>query len=476
MHATIRFRPNDAQAAVLPTADIHVGPRIKKPRDIERLAQSIEETGLRTPISVTVKDGRFVLLAGARRLEAVRLLGRDEIPAHLIDPENMDRPTGLLRRVPLELRVEISEEAEHDSFVPSELYAAYCRLLPYAKEEAKERQRQGGRLKASAKLAGVQKGNAIDLIAQALNTSRGTLKKIVEVYEAAAKNSIFQAFAEEMDADGKVDAGYQAFRAAIKKAKSDARHDEIIANARKHDLAKKRYPILLVDPPWDVPLCRGAQPYPTLSISKICEFRVDDGRLVRDVASDDAILFLWFPGCLVFELPQILAAWGGWTLRHFLCWPKFPGTPGGHALFQHESVAVCTRGNFPLPNILMTTLITQRPLDTGNGFYNAPAHDARHSSKPDRLYEMIEQHYPQYFGPETNNSPLALELFARNYRPKWDGQGYEYPGRLGRIIEVRSESTATLLSPRSEIDVAGGALDAAPVQASQDDNAEQISR
>jgi hypothetical protein len=42
---------------------------------------------------------------------------------------------------------------------------------------------------------------------------------------------------------------------------------------------------------------------------------------------------------------------------------------------------------------------------------------------------MIEHAYPQYFGDETVESPLALELFARTYRPRWDGQGYEYPGR-----------------------------------------------
>jgi hypothetical protein len=45
---------------------------------------------------------------------------------------------------------------------------------------------------------------------------------------------------------------------------------------------------------------------------------------------------------------------------------------------------------------------------------------------------MIEEMYPEYFRPETDDNPLALELFARSFRPKWDGHGFEYPGRPDR--------------------------------------------
>jgi N6-adenosine-specific RNA methylase IME4 len=247
-----------------------------------------------------------------------------------------------------------------------------------------------------------------------------------------------------------------AFLAAMRRIESDERHNKIRAKARKYDLGNKRYVIVLGDIPWEVALCRGAQPYPRLSIPQICEFRVDGGRLIRDVAAENALMLLWIPDCLVFQLPRIAEAWGGWRFRHFLPWPKFAGTPGSRALFQHELVAVYTRGNFPPPNTCMPTLIVQSPLKSGNGFYTAPAHDARQASKPDRLYEMIEQTYPQYFGPETIESPLALELFARNYRPRWDGQGFEYPGRPGGTIKLGSEAIsvghaeAEIIDPESE--------------------------
>ncbi len=217
MHGTISLTTGDADTTLLRVSEIDVGARIKRLRDIERLARDIEKTGLRTPITVAVKDGRVVLLAGARRLQAFKYLGRSEIPARLISPENAGCPSGWLGRVPIELRVEISEEAHHVPFLPSELYAAYCRLLPFAKAEAKERQRQGGRLKASAKFAEVQKGNALDLVADALNTSRGTLNKIIAVHDAADASAEFRVFAEQMDSDRKVDPAFQAFRTLERK-------------------------------------------------------------------------------------------------------------------------------------------------------------------------------------------------------------------------------------------------------------------
>jgi len=47
---------------------------------------------------------------------------------------------------------------------------------------------------------------------------------------------------------------------------------------------------------------------------------------------------------------------------------------------------------------------------------------------------MIEAAYPQHFGAEAADDPVALELFSRVFRPGWAGQGFEYPGR--RMLEA----------------------------------------
>ncbi len=61
----------------------------------------------------------------------------------------------------------------------------------------------------------------------------------------------------------------KAFGAAIRNAEIQSRHRQIVADARLHDLAGKRYFILLVDVPWDVPWDGfepyAGSPYPLLS-------------------------------------------------------------------------------------------------------------------------------------------------------------------------------------------------------------------
>jgi N6-adenosine-specific RNA methylase IME4 len=223
----------------------------------------------------------------------------------------------------------------------------------------------------------------------------------------------------------------KAFRAGVRNAEVQSRHRQIVVNARPHVLGRKRYPVLLGDGPWQGAVSWIGSPFPRLSVEQISQFRLDDGRFIREVVANDAILYMWVLDNLLLEVRPILEAWGGFHLCFTMPWPKTRVGIGHYARRQHELVLVCTRGNFPPPeeHLRPSTLIVGRPLEIGDGFHFAPPHDHRHSSKPDRLQEIIEQSYPQYFGPETFASPLALELFARNFRPKWDGQGYEYPGR-----------------------------------------------
>lgn len=51
---------------------------------IEKLAESILEEGQKTPIQVRQGDGRYVLIEGGVRLEALKLLGEAQIDAVLV--------------------------------------------------------------------------------------------------------------------------------------------------------------------------------------------------------------------------------------------------------------------------------------------------------------------------------------------------------------------------------------------------------
>ncbi len=51
---------------------------------VESLAENILEDGLKVPISVRQGKGRYVLVAGLQRLEAMRALGEDSITAIVV--------------------------------------------------------------------------------------------------------------------------------------------------------------------------------------------------------------------------------------------------------------------------------------------------------------------------------------------------------------------------------------------------------
>jgi DNA modification methylase len=91
-----------------PLKRIRVGRRFRKALgDLRALAESIEEVGLLHPVVVT-PQGR--LIAGRRRLEAVKLLGWRTVPVHVVDLENI-------------IEGELAENVHRKDFLPSELWA-----------------------------------------------------------------------------------------------------------------------------------------------------------------------------------------------------------------------------------------------------------------------------------------------------------------------------------------------------------------
>jgi site-specific DNA-methyltransferase (adenine-specific) len=71
----------------LPLDQIIIPRGRRKPKDTEALVDSIREVGLLNPITVTKS---FRLVAGGNRLAAHRILGRSEIPAQVLDLNDLD--------------------------------------------------------------------------------------------------------------------------------------------------------------------------------------------------------------------------------------------------------------------------------------------------------------------------------------------------------------------------------------------------
>ncbi len=79
----------------IPVAAVRVGPRLRKmsPAWADVIAGLIAQTGLQQPIEVARVGGQgYLLVTGAHRLEAVKRLGWEEIPARVVEfePETLE--------------------------------------------------------------------------------------------------------------------------------------------------------------------------------------------------------------------------------------------------------------------------------------------------------------------------------------------------------------------------------------------------
>jgi ParB-like chromosome segregation protein Spo0J len=183
-----------------PVADIEVGQRYRHDLgDVQRLAQSIAENGLLHPIPIKPDN---TLIAGARRLSAVKLLGWAKVPVTVVNISNI-------------VRGALTENAERKNFLPSEIDAIRCAIEPPEQAAAKQRGRAG--LKRGQQRPVVENfhdgGKTRDKIAKLTGISGRTLDKIRAVVNAAEQEpERFGALVSEMDRTRKVDRVYAELR------------------------------------------------------------------------------------------------------------------------------------------------------------------------------------------------------------------------------------------------------------------------
>ena len=155
--------------------------------------------------------------------------------------------------------------------------------------------------------------------------------------------------------------------------------------------------VIYADPPWkyNVQHLRGTPEYPTMNVEKICGLQVP--------TSEDAVLFLWATNPMLEDALEVMRAWG-FRYKTNLVWVKNKFGTGFYVRGQHELLLIGVKGNTHGPEE------SNRPPSV----LNAPVRN--HSQKPNEVYEIIEQMYP--------NSKF-LELFARDKREDWESWGNE---------------------------------------------------
>lgn len=232
-----------------------------------------------------------------------------------------------------------------------------------------------------------------------------------------------------------------AARNVMKKAARSARELEL--SQKLQALPDKKYGVIYADPEWkfevyseDTGMDRSADNhYPTSGTDAIC------ARPVGDIAADDCVLFLWATVPMLPDALRVMSAWG-FTYKSHCIWTKDKLGTGYWFRNSHELLLVGTKGKVPAP-----AMGTQWP-STIEGRVG------KHSAKPDRFYELIEEYFP--------NLP-KIELNARRARPGWDSWGNEAPAETcdaatGEIVteaETPNRENALTRAPAEAFPYAG---------------------
>jgi ParB family transcriptional regulator, chromosome partitioning protein len=58
--------------------------------DVVALVSSIRTIGLQVPLTVVERDGRYLLIAGRHRLEALRVIGEERVPVRVVDFDDLE--------------------------------------------------------------------------------------------------------------------------------------------------------------------------------------------------------------------------------------------------------------------------------------------------------------------------------------------------------------------------------------------------
>lgn len=189
---------------------VSVGKRIRKDYgDIASLADDIQDRGLINPPVVTPD---YELIAGERRLEAMKKLDYKQIEVRVMSVEDQEH----------QLKIEISENEERKEFTYSEKMDYAKQLERIEAKKSKDRQFQGKNLTDRGPEG--RKGETRDIVGKASGFGSGrTYARAKYIYENADDETIKE-----------VDEGKKSIRKA---------HDELRSREKVKEVAKAETPV-----------------------------------------------------------------------------------------------------------------------------------------------------------------------------------------------------------------------------------------
>jgi len=170
-------------------------------------------------------------------------------------------------------------------------------------------------------------------------------------------------------------------------------------------MPSSKYRVLYADPPWQYSnkglddYGHAERHYPTMSIEELCALPV------KELAEDNAVLFLWVTSPLLEESFEVIRAWG-FKYKSSFVWDKVRHNFGYYNSVRHEFLLICTRGS--------CTPDSDEKVDSVQTIERSN----EHSEKPEVFRNIIDRLYTQ---------GRRIELFARKAADGWETWGNE-PG------------------------------------------------
>jgi N6-adenosine-specific RNA methylase IME4 len=433
--------PNDL---IVNIDDIIVQPnRMRRANGIEDLAASIQQVGLLQAI-VLRKDGeRYVLVAGLRRLKAVKFLRHGTIRARIVDVDEIDAAI-----------MEIDENLQRAELTALQRAQHITERKHYwisKHQETKHGGAPGNKGKGRGKAPRIKGANLASLInahnsadgqtapalsfvketAKATQSAERTIKRFDQIGKhlcRQAQDLLMGTSLEDRKTDllalAKVKDNSEQIHIAQLihdgKATTFLRAKKLLEAERLRikppPLPTGPFDVIVVDPPWeykkrpDDSSKRESIGYATMSIDEIKKLPI------KNLANDKAILWLWTTNAHLPDAFNVLKVWG-FKYKTLLTWNKVRIGMGDWLRGKTEHCLMCVKGKATVLLTNQTTLISESR--------------RQHSEKPQAFYELVESLCPG----------AKVGLFARQERKDWLMWGNPYDiSLLNEITENASSS------------------------------------
>jgi N6-adenosine-specific RNA methylase IME4 len=166
---------------------------------------------------------------------------------------------------------------------------------------------------------------------------------------------------------------------------------------------ENKFRIIYADPPWSYgntgldDYGHAERHYPSMKISELCELPI------KELAEDNAVLFLWVTSPLLAECFEVIKAWG-FKYKTSFVWDKIKHNYGHYNSVRHEMLLVCTKGS--------CTPDKKELFDSVQSIERSK----KHSQKPQEFRDIIDTIY-------THGN--KIELFSRDKFEGWEVWGNE---------------------------------------------------